>query len=120
MWIDAICINQESGWDEFSEKTKQIPLMRKIYLQAGRVIVWLGDNKEDGEKALRWINFLAGQEDQPMDAPMEAGQSLGKPGENGQSAGDFIADDQPERESTEEDAFACLKLLQRSWFRRIW
>lgn len=106
--------------EEVNEKTKQIPLMRKIYIQAVRVIVWLGDNKEDGEKALRWINCLAEQGDQSMDGLMKADQSLGKPGEDGQLTGDFIEGDQSKRDSTEEHALACLKLLQRSWFRRIW
>ncbi|CAG7944421.1 unnamed protein product [Penicillium salamii] len=36
--------------------------MRQIYAQAGRMIVWLGDDREDGPKGLRWINHLAGQQ----------------------------------------------------------
>src|ERR1700761_8780893 len=44
VWIDAICINQLSG----DEKTAQIRLMRQIYEQADKVIVWLGkpENEE--------------------------------------------------------------------------
>lgn len=38
IWIDAICINQ----DDNSEKSHQITLMRDIYQQASRVVVFLG------------------------------------------------------------------------------
>jgi hypothetical protein len=38
LWIDAICIDQTND----SEKSSQIPLMRKIYSRSARTIVWLG------------------------------------------------------------------------------
>ncbi|CAG8295894.1 unnamed protein product [Penicillium salamii] len=76
LWIDAICINQGGGESDIEEKNKQIPLMRKIYAQAGRVIVWLGDDREDGEKALRWINHLAWQQDQSAETSTEDGRSV--------------------------------------------
>ena len=37
-WIDAISINQNS----LSEKSAQIPLMKRIYTSAASVVVWLG------------------------------------------------------------------------------
>ncbi|KAJ5740799.1 heterokaryon incompatibility protein-domain-containing protein [Penicillium malachiteum] len=55
LWIDAICINQ----DDSDEKSKQIPLMRMIYAQAGQVIVWLGDGTDNGDRALSQIQHLA-------------------------------------------------------------
>ncbi|CAG7991962.1 unnamed protein product [Penicillium salamii] len=95
LWIDAICINQadseSDGKSDVNEKTKQIPLMRQIYAQAGRVIVWLGDDRGDGGEALRWINHLAGLED---------GHSKKNP--------------------MAEHGLACSNLLQRGWFRRVW
>lgn len=39
IWIDAVCIDQ----DDDTEKTHQIGLMSKIYGQANRVIIWLGE-----------------------------------------------------------------------------
>ena len=39
IWIDAICINQE----DVREREQQILLMRQIYGQAQRVVVWLGE-----------------------------------------------------------------------------
>lgn len=48
LWIDAMSINQNDD----SEKSKQIPLMRMIYAQARRVVVWLGEAHDYGERAL--------------------------------------------------------------------
>ena len=39
IWIDAICINQE----DVREQEQQILLMKQIYGQAQRVVVWLGE-----------------------------------------------------------------------------
>ncbi|KAL8386841.1 hypothetical protein RB595_010350 [Gaeumannomyces hyphopodioides] len=39
-WIDAICINQAS----FTERSKEVPRMGKIYSTAARVIIWPGDS----------------------------------------------------------------------------
>ena len=54
LWVDAISINQDND----SEKSKQIPLMRVIYAQARRVVVWLGEGQEYGERALEEIGRL--------------------------------------------------------------
>ena len=48
-WIDAICINQED--QNSREKTLQIPLMGRIYCQAARVVIWLGE-VADGSDAV--------------------------------------------------------------------
>lgn len=56
LWIDAICINQEDD----DEKSEQIPLMRSIYAQADRVLVWLGEAMRDGDEALKVIQRSAG------------------------------------------------------------
>ncbi|PYH99708.1 HET-domain-containing protein [Aspergillus ellipticus CBS 707.79] len=54
LWIDAISIKQHDD----QEKSKQIPLMRKIYAQARRVVVWLGEAQEYGDKALEVLGSL--------------------------------------------------------------
>ncbi|PIG79914.1 hypothetical protein AARAC_010366, partial [Aspergillus arachidicola] len=64
--------------------------MRAIYAHADRVIVWLGEAIEDGDKALKTIHRLA--EDQTY---LQA-------------------------QSAKTSNNACLKLLQREWFQRIW
>ena len=51
LWVDAICINQKSN----HEKEQQIQFIPKIYSQATRVLVWLGDEADDSDKALEAI-----------------------------------------------------------------
>lgn len=51
LWIDAVCINQQ---DE-REKEEQIQFMAKIYGQASRVVVWLGEAADDSDRALQEI-----------------------------------------------------------------
>jgi hypothetical protein len=51
LWIDAICINQANQ----EEKQYQIQSMAKIYGQANRVIVWLGEAAHDSDLALEEI-----------------------------------------------------------------
>lgn len=55
LWVDAISIDQNN----MDEKSEQIPLMRSIYAQAERVLVWLGEAIEDGDKALESIRYIA-------------------------------------------------------------
>lgn len=44
IWIDALCIDQGN----LAEKEQQIPLMRQIYRQATRVLMWLGHAEAGG------------------------------------------------------------------------
>ena len=46
-WIDALCIDQN---DEADEKSTQIPLMRRIYQQAPKVLIYLGEDEDGSEK----------------------------------------------------------------------
>ena len=55
IWVDAVCINQEN----LKEQGQQVQLMAKIYSNAHRVIVWLG---EDTEGALEDIRLAANGE----------------------------------------------------------
>jgi hypothetical protein len=56
LWIDAIGIDQENQ----EEKEHQIQFMARIYNQANRVIVWLGETAEDSDLALEEIR-VAGE-----------------------------------------------------------
>jgi hypothetical protein len=57
LWVDAICINQTT----LEEKERQIKIMSKVYGQAARVIVWLGEAATDSDQALDTIR-IAGSE----------------------------------------------------------
>jgi hypothetical protein len=54
LWIDAICINQADP----GERGQQIQLMREIYSQAKKVLVWLGKEQDDSSLALRTMHRL--------------------------------------------------------------
>lgn len=43
VWIDAICINQE----DLHERSEQVKLMRNIYQQGTKVVVWIGEPSPD-------------------------------------------------------------------------
>lgn len=51
VWIDALCINQKDG----DERIKQVRIMGKIYSQARRVVVYLGEADEASRLLLRHI-----------------------------------------------------------------
>ena len=40
LWVDAICINQ----GDLDERSSQVAIMRRIYEQAERAILWVGDD----------------------------------------------------------------------------
>ncbi|KAI0852757.1 heterokaryon incompatibility protein-domain-containing protein [Daldinia vernicosa] len=54
VWIDSICINQESK----PEKNMQVPLMGDIYSKASHVIVWLGSGNKYTDLAVKVMTRL--------------------------------------------------------------
>jgi hypothetical protein len=57
IWVDAVCINQEDN----KEKEHQIQLIAKVYCQASRVIVWLGEAADKSDQAIEEIRNIAGK-----------------------------------------------------------
>ena len=55
VWIDAICINQ----NDTAERGLQIGKMRELYTDAWSVVIWLGDESEDSEKAIYHLETLS-------------------------------------------------------------
>ena len=43
LWIDAICINQT----DIPERNAQVSTMKRTYEEADRVLVWLGEEREN-------------------------------------------------------------------------
>ncbi|KIN06874.1 hypothetical protein OIDMADRAFT_21814 [Oidiodendron maius Zn] len=58
MWVDAICIDQGNP----KERGQQVQLMAKIYSNAHRVIVWLGEEAVEIKGALEDIRLSANEE----------------------------------------------------------
>lgn len=56
VWIDAICINQQS----LEERAAQVAIMDKIYSKARRVIAWLGQENEFTEDAISLLRIVGG------------------------------------------------------------
>jgi hypothetical protein len=55
LWVDAICINH----NDVKEKNAQILRMKEIYSSARQVIVWLGPQNGDSDKALELLTFVS-------------------------------------------------------------
>jgi hypothetical protein len=103
IWVDAVCINQSNN----AEKKGQIGLMPAIYSKASRVIVWLGDSKDDGSSALETIRDAA-------EGPRNF-SSTQQPSETS-----LIQHSENASETELPTPRAVLALLRRPWFRRIW
>ena len=57
MWIDAICINQGS----LTEKGPQVAQMSEIYRRANRVVVWLGPEENDSNRAMDILRHMGSE-----------------------------------------------------------
>ncbi|KAH0551486.1 hypothetical protein GP486_007299, partial [Trichoglossum hirsutum] len=57
LWVDALCIDQKN----VPERNEQVLRMNLIYEQAYRVIIWLGEESIDSNKAMDLIEKLGGK-----------------------------------------------------------
>lgn len=51
LWTDAVCIDQMN----MVERNEQVPQMNKVYGQAERVCIWIGESYENSDQALEFI-----------------------------------------------------------------
>lgn len=51
LWVDAVCINQHDD----RERSSQVQLMRRIYQNSTRLVVWLGEHDQGSKQG---IDFL--------------------------------------------------------------
>lgn len=70
LWVDALCINQ----DDFPERNREVKRMRDIYETAADLVIWLGDGKnwlgdqkQDGEAAVEYIQKLHSSFSSPLE-----------------------------------------------------
>ena len=54
LWADAICINQQ----DIDERNQQVRLMRQIYENAERVVVWLGEDTNHSDLGMALVPKL--------------------------------------------------------------
>ncbi|KAK0511293.1 hypothetical protein JMJ35_005866 [Cladonia borealis] len=90
LWVDAICINQQ----DLVERSHQVTLMRDTFEGAENVIVWLGEDTGNADKAFEILRAI---ESSSSDAHIFNLNLLDS-----------------------ESGKALRELLGRSWFRRIW
>lgn len=58
LWVDAICINQQND----TERSQQVGLMRRIYSQASKVVIWLRSRKCD-KRVCKFLDGATERED---------------------------------------------------------
>ncbi|KAI0857531.1 heterokaryon incompatibility protein-domain-containing protein [Xylaria cubensis] len=59
IWVDAVCIDQLNN----VEKGPQVAMMGEIFRLAARVVVWLGPEENDSDRALSWLESMGSQVD---------------------------------------------------------
>ncbi len=101
IWADAICIDQSNE----RERGMQVQIMGQIYKQATRVVCDLGEASGDSDLAIKFLG------DMFLSTKNSGGIELIK-------AQDFEICGLP---SVEDEGWkAFVKLISRSWFRRMW
>ncbi|KAK8113326.1 heterokaryon incompatibility protein-domain-containing protein [Apiospora sp. TS-2023a] len=88
IWADAICINQSNK----TEQSSQVQLMGRIYSRAKSVMVWLGAESHDSDKAFRLMRDLQSANVQSL----------------------------IESESRQPDFDALVNLFERDYWGRVW
>jgi Heterokaryon incompatibility protein (HET) len=133
LWVDAICINQGEDNDALNERSLHISLMKQIYEQAAKVLVWLGrpeneaNNRlafpmmKDFEKRLRRVQ-KKGRPYRPWWWPR-------KPRTVGQDAADFLLTVSPAKDKRVFDVpgsqtyrawLGIVSLWKSPWWTRTW
>ncbi|TGO51878.1 hypothetical protein BELL_1700g00010 [Botrytis elliptica] len=96
IWVDALCINQQ----DIEERNFEVRRMSEIYQKASRVISYLGDESDESGHILEFMDSI--------------GEVMERPQAMASLAADFLKNMQVEM------AFFMAKLLQRTYFSRIW
>lgn len=55
VWVDALCINQ----GDINERSREVRRMRLIYKIAADVVIWLGSENDESDKAMNLIHILS-------------------------------------------------------------
>jgi hypothetical protein len=101
LWIDAVCINQSDK----EERAAQVAIMRSIYTQADRVIIWLGAGDDltfTAIGALVRLWELVTKRTPPSEPILSRHQVL------------------ESQRLTSLEVVALARFFQRPWFKRVW
>ncbi|KAI0534178.1 heterokaryon incompatibility protein-domain-containing protein [Xylaria digitata] len=95
LWVDALCINQ----DDISERNSQVQLMGTIYSRTSGVLAWLGPEYYDSDLAFDFFEMMHTDPESHWDPERY-----------------------PEIKAvyTAPHVVAVNKLLERSWWHRVW
>jgi hypothetical protein len=111
VWIDAICVNQGA----LDERSHQVQLMKDIYSQAVRVIVWLGEDEYGlARKAIELIEIAANR------CCAIFGKSLEDIEFRDISSNPALAEMLHKDEFEEWEWDAVVWFYRNTWFTRVW
>jgi Heterokaryon incompatibility protein (HET) len=113
IWADAICINQGDS----AEKGSQVSLMAQIYKSASRVVVFLGDERQDSTLAVRKLEEMASKFTEDILASWQTSHAR----HTWTDQFEYIRLMHPNRDTPQAaEAKAIRALFGRPWFSRMW
>ncbi|CAJ2511395.1 Uu.00g070200.m01.CDS01 [Anthostomella pinea] len=109
MWIDAICIDQNS----LEERGQQVGRMGDVYRRAKRVVVWLGPEADDSSLAIDLLADLASKVHVDWVTQSMVPTPLGEHESH-------LADRYEPLPYRQRELDALSHLVFRDWFERLW
>jgi hypothetical protein len=116
LWIDALCINQADN----AEKSHQVRLMDKIYLQASRGLLWLGEFEHELQSS---ANLPPNPPPIPSSTIMESAAQAAFSTIKMLAGGKHLLPclEAPTTAGQEFDSYEAVRLLlDLPWWNRIW
>ncbi|KAF7536975.1 hypothetical protein G7054_g4080 [Neopestalotiopsis clavispora] len=110
LWVDAICINQGN----LAERSSQVCLMSRIYNRAREVLIWLGQEQDDGDFALSLLGTWGSKVEVDFQALTMA------PAQEVVGSDTHWANPNHEETLDERESLALSRLIHREWFERLW
>ncbi|KAI0008167.1 HET-domain-containing protein [Xylariaceae sp. FL0662B] len=110
LWADAICINQNDN----DERGRQVRRMKDIYSRASRVIVWLGEARDESDRGIEVASDIA----RSCQRYTAEGGALETLTFNDELARRVFGRFRHSSEFPRLRAFA--KIIERLWFTRVW
>ena len=104
-WIDAICINQL----DWTERSRQVMLMRDIYSSVKGVFAWLGPKYDHSDSVLAFLNKIGKTSLEVTVADLQLGNY---PDQESQDIRRTLHDPNKAR--------SLVSFYQREWWQRLW